>query len=59
MIEGYRKIRSPDKPPNKPVMPRGELTIFDEPVVTVKKSKRPAEEPDIKRAIKRNITEYM
>jgi hypothetical protein len=29
MIEGYRKIRSPDKPPNKPVMPRGELTIFD------------------------------
>jgi hypothetical protein len=58
-MEGYRKIRIPDKPPNNPVIPSGELTIFDEPVVTVKISNSPAAAPDIINAIKRNIKEYM
>jgi hypothetical protein len=56
-MEGYRKIRIPDKPPNNPVIPSGELTIFDEPVVTVKISNSPAAAPDTINAMKRNIKE--
>jgi len=52
-------MRSPDKPPNKLVIPYGEFTILEEPVVTVKKSKSPADAPDIISAIKRNMKEYI
>jgi hypothetical protein len=46
-------------PLNKPVTPNGEFTILEEPVVTVKKSKIPADEADKNNANKKNIARYM
>jgi len=40
-------------------MPNGELTIFEEPVVTVKKSNSPAAAPEINKDKKKNITVYI
>jgi len=43
MIEGNKKKIKVVNPLNKPTTPMGELTILEEPVETVKKSKIPAE----------------
>ena len=42
-MDGNRKNIKVVKPLNNPITPIGEFTIFEEPVVTVKKSKIPAE----------------
>lgn len=41
--------------PKRVEIPIGELTILEDPVVTVKKSKRPADEPEIINAINKKI----
>ena len=41
--------------PKRAEIPSGELTILEDPVVTVKKSKRPADEPEIINAINKKI----
>lgn len=43
IMEGNKKNIKVATPLNNPLMPIGELTTFEEPVVTVKKSKMPAE----------------
>ena len=46
-------------PLNKPVTPKGEFTILEEPVVTVRKSKIPADDADKNSANKKKIARYM
>jgi hypothetical protein len=45
-MDGNKKKIKVVKPLNKPLTPIGEFTILDEPVVTVRKSKIPAELAD-------------
>lgn len=59
MIDGNKKKIKMVNPLNKPVTPKGELTILEEPVVTVRKSKIPADEADKNNANKKNIARYM
>ena len=59
MIDGNKKKIKMVNPLNKPVTPNGEFTIREEPVVTVKKSKIPADEADKNNANKKNIARYM
>ena len=42
MIDGNKKKINTASPLNNPLIPIGELTIFEEPVVVVRKSKTPA-----------------
>lgn len=55
MIEGNKKKINVVKPLNKPLTPIGELTILEEPVVTVIKSQIPAEDAEKKKAKKIKI----
>jgi hypothetical protein len=55
MIDGKRKNINVVNPLNKPFTPIGEFTIFDEPVVTVKESKIPADAAEKKKAKKIKI----
>ena len=59
MIDGNKKKIKMVNPLNKPVTPNGEFTIREEPVVTVKKSKIPADEADKNNANKKNIARYI
>ena len=59
MIEGNKKKIKTDKPLNNPVTPKGEFTINDEPVVTVKESKIPAEPAERNKAIIKKIAAYI
>jgi len=49
-MDGNKKNINVVNPLNKPVTPIGEFTIFEEPVVTVRKSKIPAEAADKNKA---------
>jgi hypothetical protein len=55
MIEGNKKKINVVKPLNKPLMPIGEFTILEDPVVTVIKSQTPAEVAEKKKAKKIKI----
>ena len=54
-MEGNKKNIKIVRALNKPVTPKGEFTIREEPVVTVKKSKIPADEADKNKANRKNI----
>ena len=55
IIDGNKKKINTVKPLNNPVTHNGEFTINDEPVVTVKASKIPAEPAERNNAIIKNI----
>jgi hypothetical protein len=55
IIEGNKKKIKVVRPLKSPITPTGEFTIREEPVVTVKKSKIPAELADKNIANKKNI----
>tara|TARA_Y100000034_G_scaffold125539_1_gene175249 strand:- start:62182 stop:62361 length:180 start_codon:yes stop_codon:yes gene_type:complete len=59
MMDGNRKNMKMVSPLNNPVTPKGEFTILEDPVVTVKKSKIPADEADKNKANKKKIARYM
>jgi len=54
-MEGNKKNIKVVKPLNNPITPIGEFTIFEEPVVTVRKSKMPAELADKNKDSIKNI----
>ncbi len=58
-MEGKRKNIKTVIPLINPLMAIGEFTIFEEPVVEVRESKRPATLPVINRARKKKMPRYM
>jgi hypothetical protein len=59
IIDGNKKNTKVVKPLNNPITPIGEFTIFEDPVVTVRESKIPAEAAAKSRANKKKITIYI
>ena len=59
IIEGNRKKIKVVNPLNKLLIPLGELTILDEPVLTVNESNKPAVPPEINKAKSAKIPKYM
>ncbi len=58
-MDGNRKNIKVVKPLNNPITPIGELTIFEEPVVTVRKSKIPADADAKNKDSAKKIAKYI
>ena len=59
MIDGNKKKTNTVSPENKPFIPNGEFTIFDDPADTVKKSNIPAVLAAINTANTKKIAAYI
>jgi hypothetical protein len=59
MIDGNKKKIKIDMVLKRAVMPDGELTMLEDPVVTVTLSKIPAELAEISKAMIKKMAEYM
>ena len=57
IIDGNKKKIKTARPLNNPITPNGELTINEEPVVTIKESKIPAEPAERNKAIIKNMVQ--